>query len=1230
MPENLLLVEDNAGDDLLLQSILDDLHPRHFATVSAATLKEAKAAVWEQRFDAVLLDLSLPDSHGLETVGQLAAAAPNLPIVVLTGVADEAIARKAVRCGAQDYLVKGQADATTITRAIHYAIERKQAEEALRAQQRELEAKNKELQATQRRLETYRDRYVDLYDFAPLGYVTLDEDGYVQEINLAGAQLLSADRDALTGYPFSEHVAQEDMPVFVDHLRKCVEGHCEMTSEVRLAAKDGRLISVQLHSIPIKGSQEDVTLCKTAITDITRRKEMEETIQRSRAFLQTVIDAIPDTMLVIGRDYRIILANRAARELAGGIDPTTCLTCHQLSHHRDLPCVGKDEPCPLRQVIANKAPMAVTHTHYDAEGKESFVEVTAAPVFNETGEVSYVIEACRDVTDRLRLERALRLTQFSVDRAGDAVFWLGSDARFFYANDRACQQLGYSREELLSMTVHDVDPDFPAEAWPKHWEELKRRGSFTFESQHRAKDGGFIPVEITVNYAEFEGKEFNCAFVRDITRRKRMEERLARLNSLKEQLLGAGDLNDKLKLITDSMVEVFGADFARIWLLDEGNLCERGCRHAAVTEGPDVCRDRSECLHLVASSGRYTAIDDSHCRVPVGCYMIGRIASGEEPTFVTNDVTHDPRVHDRGWAASLGLVSFAGYRLLSPKGTPLGVLALFSKREIDADDNTLLEMLANTTAQVIRTGRAEESLRREKAFADVVIDSIPGVFYVLDSQGRFVRWNRLLEEVTGLTAEMLRGTDALRTIFADDRQLVAGKIREVFEKGLAEVESRYLGKDEVREYWFTGRRMNAGPTSYLVGSGVDITERKQAENDLKALNGILDQRVAERTKALQMLHEIAVMVNQAQNAEQAMEYCLHRVAAYNGWSFGHVLLLTADKRDELVPAYVHYPEDSERFRRFREATLGIRFHRGQGLPGRVFISGKPEWSTNVRRDLIECRAVVAEDLGIATAMAFPVLVGQKVAAVLEFFSDRVIQPDGRITDAMAGIGMQLGRIVERADFEEHLLTTAEAIRRGIAQDLHDDVGQELTGLGLKAATLAEMLAAAETPAGKLAADVAVAVDRTCGKVRGLSRGLLPVELEEGLLADAIGQLVSLTTTGSRIECKFDCPHPDPVFEGPTAVHLYRIAQEAVSNAVRHSGASSIRITLDEENGETALKIEDNGEGLGSEAAQAGGMGLRTMRYRAGLIGGKLEVGPGPSGGTQVVCRLSPRNASPDP
>jgi len=117
-----------------------------------------------------------------------------------------------------------------------------------------------------------------------------------------------------------------------------------------------------------------------------------------------------------------------------------------------------------------------------------------------------------------------RITQFCLDYAADAIYWMGPDARLTYVNETACRSLGYSREELLSMTVHDIDPNFPKEIWAEHWEQLRREGSFTIESCHRSKDGRTFPVEITVNYLKYGAKEYNCAFVRDITERRRAEE----------------------------------------------------------------------------------------------------------------------------------------------------------------------------------------------------------------------------------------------------------------------------------------------------------------------------------------------------------------------------------------------------------------------------------------------------------------------------------------------------------------------------------------------------------------------------------------------------------------------------------------------------------------------------------------------------------------------------------
>jgi hypothetical protein len=161
------------------------------------------------------------------------------------------------------------------------------------------------------------------------------------------------------------------------------------------------------------------------------------------------------------------------------------------------------------------------------------------------------------------------------------------------------------------------------------------------------------------------------------------EERIIALNDLAEALLNPGTLNEKLKFVTDRGVYIFDADFFRIWITKQGDLCDFGCIHSEVKEGPHLCHIRDRCLHLIASSGRYTHIDGTvHRRVPLGCYKIGRVASGTDSKFITNDVTHDPRVHDHEWAKKFGLVSFAGYRLLSTTGDRIGVMALFAKHPI--------------------------------------------------------------------------------------------------------------------------------------------------------------------------------------------------------------------------------------------------------------------------------------------------------------------------------------------------------------------------------------------------------------------------------------------------------------------------------------------------------------------------------------------------------------------
>jgi len=119
--------------------------------------------------------------------------------------------------------------------------------------------------------------------------------------------------------------------------------------------------------------------------------------------------------------------------------------------------------------------------------------------------------------------------QFSIDHAPQGVFWIRSDGSFAYANDTACHIMGYSREELLTMSVFDIDPALPRETWPELWQQVRENKVPVFETQHQTKDGRVISVEILANYLEYEGQEYNCTFNDDITERKQAEAERERL-----------------------------------------------------------------------------------------------------------------------------------------------------------------------------------------------------------------------------------------------------------------------------------------------------------------------------------------------------------------------------------------------------------------------------------------------------------------------------------------------------------------------------------------------------------------------------------------------------------------------------------------------------------------------------------------------------------------------------
>jgi PAS domain S-box-containing protein len=225
------------------------------------------------------------------------------------------------------------------------------------------------------------------------------------------------------------------------------------------------------------------------------------------------------------------------------------------------------------------------------------------------------------------------------------------------------------------------------------------------------------------------------------------------------------------------------------------------------------------------------------------------------------------------------------------------------------------------------------------------------------------------------------------------------------------------------------------------------------------------------------------------------------------------------------------------------------------------------------------------------------------------------------------IGRVLYRVVYTQDISElksleaRLLEVGEAERRRIGHDLHDSLCQQLAGIAYLATAVHEKLAQAVPEEKESLERISQLLQGAIDQAHGVARGLHPVEMEPGGLMRALEELCANYRQMYSIGIRFACPTPVPVEDNATATHLYRIAQEAVSNAIKHGKASQLTLRLSVKEHAIALGITDNGIGLPEPMPQATGLGLETMRFRARSIGATLEIARRREGGTAVVCVL---------
>ncbi len=213
-------------------------------------------------------------------------------------------------------------------------------------------------------------------------------------------------------------------------------------------------------------------------------------------------------------------------------------------------------------------------------------------------------------------------------------------------------------------------------------------------------------------------------------------------------------------------------------------------------------------------------------------------------------------------------------------------------------------------------------------------------------------------------------------------------------------------------------------------------------------------------------------------------------------------------------------------------------------------------------------------------------------------------------------------ITERKQLEKRILDIGDEERHRIGQDLHDSLGGHLTGLALLGKGLANTLSQQGIPEAEIAREFVQGINDAVAQTRSIARGLCPVGLGKLGLASSLEEYASSVSRMLRVDCRASIRGEVVVRDETVALHLYRIVQEAVNNAVRHGQARNVRIRLTAGKDALILQVRDDGRGLPREVEKARGMGLRTMQYRADVLGARLEVSSRAGKGVLISCRLS--------
>ena len=1027
-------------------------------------------------------------------------------------------------------------------------------------------------------LEAAIQRYVDLFEFAPIAYVSFDRVGRIQEINLAAANLLGGSRNSLIGRPFALHVTKEYGGAFLNHLLRCRSSYSRVETELHVKKRNGEIILARLASSPMTSSmKEGAFLYETAIVDLTERKRFEEKIQRSEERYRTLFDLVPVAVYVCDADGIIREYNRRAAELWGcrpGSNGKGSRFCGSYKIYYPDGRYMPHEECPMARLLRGEK--------LKAEDLEIIVErpdgerrhVIPAPriLKNVHGKITGAINSLFDITERKRAEVAAMRLAAVVQSSHDAIAAKTLNGIITDWNQGAERIFGYKPKEIIGKSVLTLIPEDRQSEEQEILTKIGRGESLDhYETVRRRKDGRLIDVSLTISPIKGPKGEIVGAskIARDITNQKQTERRLAeqaRLLDLSNDAIIVRDHQDRIVYWNQGAQAMYG--FSAKEAL--GKITHKLLQTA---HSESYERIRKDLEHENRWSGELVHTrKDGKTIVVLSRWSLDRDARGHPMSILeTNtDITARKRAEQQQRA----LYQFAQRQHMATNVGEIHEAALDAI--LSAMDCDRASILLFDREKVMRFVAWRGLSKRYRKAVEGHSPWKPGA--------------KNPQPVCVTDVDTANVPKPLKSTIRREGIRAAAFIPLVSSQKLIGKFMTYYDSPHV----FTDDELKLATT--IATQLAQAIEHKRDEEALREKENELELMVTQTpfmlTRCTRDLHYRYVSRSYAELLGRTPEELA-----------GKPIVETIGK--EALKKLLPYIEKVLKGRP-TEYEMEVPF---QGV-GVYWLHSVYTPDRDSDGNVVGWFASIADVSRRKEAEA----ILQRSKEVLE---KRVRERTNELHLANKDLKSEIER---RKGLEGEILEISDREQQRLAQELHDGLCQHLTAVAFMARSVGLRLKTHRVIDPADIDKIAELVNNAATDTRNISQALHRVDVDAPGLVEALEDLVDREMW--RTPCRLEVNPSFHIEDDTIAAHLYRIAREAVINANKHAQARQIVVKLERSRqGRMILSVTDDGVGFQNVLNGKRGLGFHIMNYRARVMGGKLKIESPKKGGTRVACFL---------